>query len=374
MAGDAQVRCFKALAVLGAIGILLRARRLNLFDTALFLGTLFMAVTSRRFFGLFAVAATPGIAANLSFFVRDTLLPGSEKFLNLIRMPVRAAVLIFLVAFGYAHIFKDTRFDFGFGMRTHVFPNAALTFVKKHHVQGRMFNDYALGGYIIWKLYPENKVFIDGRTTFYGPDFYKRYVTFEANPTPQIWAQVEKAWGIDFAILSSRSDHQRLIYDAIIESSKIWRLVYWDDRALVLVKNLPKFKDLIWNYDYRLTNPYIALWAAYRFNEYLPHEQESIIEELKQNLKQCPDNALALGALAYIEKSKGDYHEARRLALAGRRASPTDAIFPLMLSGIAQELNRPGEAKRFSREADRLMSCDDPRFAEICEARKAPRK
>lgn len=37
-------------------------------------------------------------------------------------------------------------------------------FIKDKHIRGRIFNDHNDGGYFIWRLYPDVKVFIDGRS------------------------------------------------------------------------------------------------------------------------------------------------------------------------------------------------------------------
>lgn len=42
-------------------------------------------------------------------------------------------------------------------------PENVISFIKKHHVKGRLYNSYDIGGYLIWRLYPDMKVFIDGR-------------------------------------------------------------------------------------------------------------------------------------------------------------------------------------------------------------------
>jgi hypothetical protein len=41
-------------------------------------------------------------------------------------------------------------------------------------IQGRIYNDFTWGGYIIY-AWPEQKVFIDGGTDFYGPDLMRTW-------------------------------------------------------------------------------------------------------------------------------------------------------------------------------------------------------
>jgi hypothetical protein len=43
-----------------------------------------------------------------------------------------------------------------------MYPVAAVEFLNKRKAEGRIFADYAWGGYLIWKA-PQFKTFIDGR-------------------------------------------------------------------------------------------------------------------------------------------------------------------------------------------------------------------
>ena len=57
------------------------------------------------------------------------------------------------------------------------YPVDAAAFLKKNRISGNMFNPYAWGGYLIWALYPDHKVFIDGRgltqeSSFAGDEYY----------------------------------------------------------------------------------------------------------------------------------------------------------------------------------------------------------
>jgi len=52
-------------------------------------------------------------------------------------------------------------------MLDEVYPRQAVEYLREHPVAGPMFNEYGWGGYLIWKLGPEHKVFIDGRADIY---------------------------------------------------------------------------------------------------------------------------------------------------------------------------------------------------------------
>lgn len=59
------------------------------------------------------------------------------------------------------------------GMRL---PVKAVEFIKANGIEGRMFNEYSAGGYLIYAMYPGHKVFIDGRADVYGDAFLREYM------------------------------------------------------------------------------------------------------------------------------------------------------------------------------------------------------
>jgi hypothetical protein len=54
------------------------------------------------------------------------------------------------------------------------YPEAAAQYVEKNHLQGPLYNDFASGGFLIWRL-PSVPVSIDGRTNVHGDDRVKAY-------------------------------------------------------------------------------------------------------------------------------------------------------------------------------------------------------
>ncbi len=51
------------------------------------------------------------------------------------------------------------------------FPVKAVDYITTHPIEGNMFNEFTWGGYLLYRLWPEQKVFIDGQTDFYGEYF-----------------------------------------------------------------------------------------------------------------------------------------------------------------------------------------------------------
>jgi len=47
-------------------------------------------------------------------------------------------------------------------------PLQSVEYLRQHDLPGQMFNSYNWGGYLIWALYPDKPVFVDGRTDLYA--------------------------------------------------------------------------------------------------------------------------------------------------------------------------------------------------------------
>src|SRR5207248_690905 len=54
------------------------------------------------------------------------------------------------------------------------YPAGALATLRGN-LSARVFTHDEWGDYLIWSLYPSQKVFVDGRSDFYGDDFEEKY-------------------------------------------------------------------------------------------------------------------------------------------------------------------------------------------------------
>src|ERR1019366_632952 len=55
------------------------------------------------------------------------------------------------------------------------YPAAAIETLRRDP-SARIFTDDQWGDYLIYRLYPLTKVFVDGRSDFYGGDFEEKYI------------------------------------------------------------------------------------------------------------------------------------------------------------------------------------------------------
>ena len=124
------------------------------------------------------------------------------------------------------------------------YPAGAADFLLAHHVTGPIFNTYEYGGYLIWRLWPEQRVFIDGRSLSeslfqdYGRILYNVEES-GGKSAPQLLDQ----YGIQTIVMNTFEYSQGLVYrlaPALADPRQTeWKLVYEDPAAIVLMRQPP---------------------------------------------------------------------------------------------------------------------------------------
>jgi hypothetical protein len=119
---------------------------------------------------------------------------------------------------------------FGAGLENSV-PVQEVAFLKKYKPEGLIFNDYVIGSYLLWALYPDYKVFIDPRGGLYGNQVFWDYMKFTSKPlTSEDINCFTRKYPFKIAIIS----HQPLVLSFLKESNE-WRLLYFEKHAAILI-------------------------------------------------------------------------------------------------------------------------------------------
>ena len=106
------------------------------------------------------------------------------------------------------------------------FPVRAVAEARASRLEGRMFNNFIWGGYLL-HAWPEQRVFIDGGTDHYGEKLFNEYVRV-ANLEPG-WRDILKRWNITLALLPPDS---RLADELVRDGG--WRPWFCDSVAVIL--------------------------------------------------------------------------------------------------------------------------------------------
>ena len=115
------------------------------------------------------------------------------------------------------------------------FPEKIAEHLTAHPVSGEMFNDIRYGGYLIWTLYPQKRVFADGRIIIRSPRFFSDYLAL--CDQPELFSFAAQKFNLTSAILPSAIFPQYRKLIRWLYHSPDWHLEYTDGSSFLLVKN-----------------------------------------------------------------------------------------------------------------------------------------
>ena len=158
------------------------------------------------------------------------------------RAAVAAAGLLALALLGAAAALRLARPGFDAGQASSFFtvkpaiacPQAA-GFILDRGLPGPIFNDFQLGAYLSYRLYPRHRLFIDGRVL--DPALVVRYTRMVDSPS--LWRQAENRYGFRTVVLGTFSKTLRSPLGRALQEDPRWRLVYLDPLAAIFTKGAP---------------------------------------------------------------------------------------------------------------------------------------
>jgi hypothetical protein len=132
------------------------------------------------------------------------------------------AILFSIIAF-YLQPNPSNQFD------PNKFPVQAVDWLKKNPQEGNMFNNFIWGGYLLYRLWPEQTVFIDGQTDFYGEALSREYT--QVMMLDKGWEAILAKYEVSWVIVQSDKPLVKALQDEMS-----WVIVYHDDTATILHK------------------------------------------------------------------------------------------------------------------------------------------
>lgn len=197
----------------------------------LLLATAFGALRSARHVPIFALVAVPILAEHLFDLVKAR---GWDRALT--RETPRTigsvvlSLLLLITPLGLAGL---QLWHFVSRQKTHVLlrnPVAAVDFLQTQHLPGPIYNRYGWGGYLIFRLYPEYRVYVDGRADVYGDDFLFEMVnTYDGR---RGWREPLDRYGVRTVLISPD-----VPLASLLRIDKDWRKVYEDGQAVIFTRN-----------------------------------------------------------------------------------------------------------------------------------------
>lgn len=192
-----------------------------------------------RNFALFGYFAMPAIAYNLKYGLKKKIDLGDGWS----KITIFSLAALFFFIFSY--LFQGKLLRENNTGSTEQAQNASAEFFKENKLSGPIFNNYDIGGYLIFHLFPKEKVFVDNRPEAYPNAFFTDvYVPMQEDEA--VWKRELQEYNFDviyFATHDATNWGQEFLVKRIKDPE--WAPVFADDYAIIFLRRNEKNKDLI---------------------------------------------------------------------------------------------------------------------------------
>ena len=244
-------KLIEVLLLLGGISVIYAARSGRLVEVGLFLLWGHMTLQSERHVTLAAVTMAPIIAEQFSLGIgrlSNRFASGAGSARRVARAiilwyrgilaidrqvtgaSVYLAVLLLLIGLTGSR-WADKLLSPQFSPKR--FPVDACSFILKNRPPGKGYSHDQFGGYLIYRLFPDYTVFVDGRSDFYRQGRVLEDMEKVSLLKPE-WATKLDDYEIQWMLL--RRDEPLVL---ISLASGRWHKIYEDSVSQVLVRNTP---------------------------------------------------------------------------------------------------------------------------------------
>lgn len=222
---------FYAMAVTATL-LAVAWKRLTLADLFLLGGLALMGLKLERHTTIFLLAMAALLPRYADAAVEPLLLRSPPGWLPPLRIAALAAALA-LTAWLAWPAYRVCGF-FDTGLRTWHYPVAAADFVREHRLPPNLYNTYDWGGYLMWTLYPDYKVFWDGRSD--SLEMFERGLKVTRGEPG--WQGIFELHQVNTVITKACTVDTGQHYPIIdrLRESPDWALVFSDVSALVFVR------------------------------------------------------------------------------------------------------------------------------------------
>jgi tetratricopeptide (TPR) repeat protein len=240
---------FKVFFVLILLSFILRKENIRRIEhVALFLIFSLMAFIHYRFVGAFGVAMGHIFIFNISNILGNKI---SQKALRH-TWKWSFVILTLLLSFFLLGLQSEYR-NIELGIRRGCYPDGVVQFIREKEIKGNIFNSFDYGGFLIWHLYPQLKVFID------------------------------------ILLIDDKRDNGYRLFVKRLDDDPAWSLVAFDEVSSLYLKDKPKFKEIIDLYKFKYFRPG-DISLEYAISHKSKDHLENLIQELKLIEEQYPGN------------------------------------------------------------------------------------
>jgi hypothetical protein len=205
------------------VGHIFYPLKYRLHELAMLLFGVYAACAHLRFVLIFVMLIAPIAATFLAEWMQPYEADKDKYGLNL-------AIMVLLAIVAARFMPRRTELE---TVVAKDYPVAAVEYLRQHPMPTGMFNEYGFGGYLIWQLGPQHKVFIDGRADMYEYSGvfqdYMSIINLDLNALSLL-----RRYNIQSCLIGRRS-----ALATLLAASPEWKPIYTDDLSEIFVRSRP---------------------------------------------------------------------------------------------------------------------------------------
>ena len=229
---------FKLFAILVILTLFFQKNRNRYWEMGIILIAMIYALKHQRHTPIFAIVAAPYLTEKLSILGRQcNLFYRIRSFHTYLILVVALTILISYQVFHTAN--KHIKTGFNILVDPRMYPVYPVHFLKENGIKGNILLPFEWGEYVIWKLYPDCKVSIDGRfRTVYPQEVIDAH--FGVLRDDLKYEELLDRYSTDI-ILAKRNP----FFHRLISKQKKWIYIYSDSESIIFIKNKDSYKDIV---------------------------------------------------------------------------------------------------------------------------------
>jgi hypothetical protein len=235
---DASYLRFKIVAISVILALFVGRKQTRYWEIGIIAITMVYAFLHQRHTPIFAIVAAPYLTDKISILItKINLYNKLESKAAYAMLNIVLAILIGYQLFYTSNKYINARFNIIVDPR--MYPVYAVHFLKENRIKGDILLPFEWGEYVLWKLYPDCKVSIDGRfRTAYPEEVLDDH--FGAIKDESRWKALLDKYPTDI-ILARRSPFFR----QLMSRGDEWVYVYSNRNSIVFIKNEDSQKNII---------------------------------------------------------------------------------------------------------------------------------
>jgi hypothetical protein len=227
---DAAVLPFTFLLTLTAGLLLLNRKHLPASHFILLSGLGGLSLLMTRNIPLFVLACAPivselGSASLAKWKVWNGVEDRFTAFGRSAGQLISVLIVLFTCSYFLLRRYVEHRSLFEFNAQ--VFPVDALNWLDKNPQLGNMFNEFNWGGYILYKSWPQQRVFVDSQSDFYGEPLMREYD--QVVRLSGSWEAILRKYDVRWIIVQREAP-----LGNALSASESWEILYRDQTATIL--------------------------------------------------------------------------------------------------------------------------------------------